>query len=78
MGGAGRIDRVENFLTLCNGCHEEYHRGTLLTPGMLLTAKMESDPDNFDVEVILELLGREGLPDRWIPCAIPGEARRRT
>lgn len=76
VGGSGRIDRMENFLTLCNDCHTEYHRGKLLTPGMLLTAKMQQDPDNFDIDVILKLLGRKGLPYRWIPCAIPEEARR--
>lgn len=71
VGAAGRKDVVPNLLTLCRGCHDEYHRGQRLTPGMLLTAKRESDPENYDESVICELLGRKCLPERWLPTELP-------
>ncbi len=74
-GGAGRKDVVENLLTLCRGCHDEYHRGTSLTPGMLLTAKRESDPEHYSEAVILQLLGRKSLPERWQPQPLPAWAQ---
>jgi 5-methylcytosine-specific restriction endonuclease McrA len=71
VGGAGRKDVVPNLLTLCRDCHSEYHCGKRLTPGMLLTAKRESDPENFDESVICKLLGRVALPERWEPTPLP-------
>lgn len=65
VGGSGRADVRANLITLCRWCHAEYHRGQLLAPGHLLSAKFSSDPDNYDESVILKLLGREALPDRW-------------
>lgn len=69
--GPGRKDVRGNFLTLCRKCHDEYHRGKNLTPGMLLTAKREQDPEGYDKSVICELLGRKQLPDRWVPVPLP-------
>lgn len=71
VGGSGRKDVLENLLTLCQECHDEYHRGFKLTPGMMLTAKRESDGENYDEAVILELLGRKAFSDRWTPVPFP-------
>lgn len=71
VGGSGRADLYQNLLTLCRSCHDEYHRGGRLTPGMLLTAKLESNPEGYDESVILKLLGRKELPERWQPVPIP-------
>lgn len=65
VGAAGRNDVVPNLLTLCRECHAEYHRRQRLTPGMLLAAKRESDPEHYDESVICKLLGRVSLPERW-------------
>lgn len=71
VGGSGRKDVEANFLTTCMECHNEYHRGDTLTPGMMLTAKMQQDPEGYDESVILKLLGRNSLPERWQPQPIP-------
>lgn len=70
-GGSGRKDRVENLVTLCKACHHRYHTGHGLTPGMILWAKRESDPEHYDESVILKLLGRKSLPERWELVPIP-------
>lgn len=62
---------MENLLTLCRSCHDEFHRGERLTPGMLLTAKLEQDPEHYDPAVICKLLGRAELPERWEPTPLP-------
>ena len=71
VGAAGRKDCLENLLTLCRFCHDKYHRGHELTPGMLLWAKQQSDPAHYDERVICELLGRKALPENWIPIPPP-------
>lgn len=72
VGASGRKEVRANFLTLCSQCHlERYHVGFDLTPGMILSAKMQQDPEGFDVEVILKLLGRNALPERWLPVPLP-------
>lgn len=71
VGGSGRLDARANLLTLCRSCHEHYHSGFCLTPGHLLTAKRESDPEGYDESLILKLLGRQALPERWLPAPIP-------
>lgn len=71
VGGSGRKDVRANLFTICEEHHDLYHRGFGLTPGMILSAKMEQDPDGYDEAVILNLLGRQSLPERWLPVPIP-------
>lgn len=71
VGGPGRKDVRANFVTLCAEHHDLYHVGFVLTPGMVLAAKFESDPEGYDESVICELLGRKQLPERWLPVPLP-------
>jgi len=63
------------YLRLCQRCHEVLHNGKLvgnfpdLTKGMMLTAKQESDPDNYDIQHLCEISNRKGLA--YEPQPIP-------
>lgn len=74
VGGSGRKDVRANFCTLCAVCHDYYHSEFKLSPGMVLTAKLESDPCGYDESVICQLLGRQCLPERWTPTPLPAWA----
>lgn len=55
------------YLRLCDRCHDVLHDGRIagnfpnLTKGMMLTAKQESDPDNYDVAHLAKISCRVGL-----------------
>lgn len=77
VGGANRAKghKVFNYLKLCDRCHQVYHSGKVaanvppLTMGHLLTAKKESDEENFDLEKLAKLKNRKAL--HWDPEPIP-------
>lgn len=87
VGAAGRKDIRANFLTLCRQCHSHYHTGgecdergkrlPNLTPGMLMWAKRDTDPEHYCEKAIAKLLGRVGLPDNWLPQPIPAALKER-
>jgi cytochrome c2 len=78
VGGANRSKghKIFNYLKLCERCHQVYHSGKVVanTPplnlGHMLTAKKESDPDNYDPQALAELKNRKAL--HWEPEPIPG------
>jgi hypothetical protein len=63
------------YLSLCERCHGVYHSGKIyaLTPdlnmGILLTAKRESDPENYDPEWLAAVKNKKHLG--WEPEPIP-------
>lgn len=54
VGGAGRKHDVRNYLRLCNRCHGVLHSGKVysgqpdLNNRILLSVKLDADPDNYD------------------------------
>src|SRR5690348_7020367 len=59
----GRQNLLCNLLALCSGCHEDHHGQNRpgfpgLTFSHLLTAKLESDPANWEPEKLEEIYGR--------------------
>lgn len=81
VAGNGRRDNVRNLLMLSRESHDHYHFGgwlggdgkqrEALTPGHLMWCKRECDVENYDEAYIAELLGRQQLPDRWLPTQPP-------
>jgi hypothetical protein len=71
-----RRDVSENWLLLCHECHGSYHNHSILTPGMLLTAKHDSDVNHFSLAVICILKGWRNLPENWYPAPIPEAFQR--
>lgn len=80
-GGAARAKghHPKNYLRLCDRCHCVYHNGKVcglfpdLHIGILLTAKQECDPENYDPEFLAQLrnkkhLGKdpEPIPDYYL------------
>lgn len=75
QGGAGRQHDRRNLVSLCDRCHCILHSGQVcgrypdLNKGILLTAKQESDPDNFDPAYLASLRGKKHLG--YDPAPIP-------
>lgn len=75
QGGAGRKHDRRNLVTLCDRCHCVLHSGKVcgrypdLDKGILLAAKQECDPDNYDPEYLASLRGKRHLG--YGPKAIP-------
>jgi len=77
VGGPNRSKghKVFNYLKLCDRCHHVYHSGKVaanvppLTMGHLLTAKKESDEENYSPEKLAALKNRKAL--HWEPEPIP-------
>lgn len=75
LNGAKRIDCVHNFLLLCGKCHAGYHGQKIpmesggywpmLTPGMILALKHETEPETFAETLawLQEQLDNRGLLD---------------
>lgn len=67
VGGAGRKHDIRNYARLCTRCHEVLHSGTELTghvdlnKRILLTAKRDSDPENYDPEFLASLKMKKHL-----------------
>jgi hypothetical protein len=69
VGGANRSKghTERNYLRLCERCHGVYHSGKIhantpdLNLGILLAAKMECDPDNYDPEFLAWLKAKKHL-----------------
>lgn len=59
--GAGRKHDRRALLSLCSNCHAVFHGGSKITglndlnKGILLTAKLESDPDHYDPAYLASL-----------------------
>jgi hypothetical protein len=66
-GGSARKHDRRNLLSTCSRCHGVYHNGKIdgnfpdITKGMILAAKQESDPDNYDPEYLAWLRHRKHL-----------------
>jgi hypothetical protein len=66
QGAARKHDR-RNLLSLCERCHGVFHSGRVyglypdLNKGILLTAKQESDPENYDPEFLASLRHKRHL-----------------
>lgn len=77
VGGQNRSKghRVENYLKLCDRCHMAYHSGKIsanvpdLKMSHILAAKIETDEENYSLEVLAELKNRKAL--HWDPEPIP-------
>ena len=67
------------YLRLCDRCHDVLHDGRIagnfpdLTKGMMLTAKLESDPDNYDLTHLAAISNKvnllydpEPIPDYYL------------
>lgn len=67
VGGAGRKHDIRNYARLCSNCHTVLHSGSKVTglPDLnrciLLTAKQESDPENYDPEFLASLKMKKHL-----------------
>lgn len=69
VGGSNRhkAHHPKAFLVLCSRCHGVYHSGKIignfpdLNIGILLTAKQECDPDNFDPAFLAQLKNKKHL-----------------
>lgn len=69
------------LLRCCTRCHDHYHRcGELdargrrlakLTPGNMPWAKREADPEGWNLEEPLGLLGKKSLGQDWQPKPLP-------
>lgn len=76
-GGSARSKGHDprNYLLTCERCHGIHHSGKIyglspdLTVAMFLTAKLESDPDNFDPEYLAYLRNKKHLG--YDPAPIP-------
>ena len=69
VGGSNRhkAHTPRAYLSLCSRCHHVYHSGKIvaLTPditmGIILQAKQESDPDNYDPKFLASLKNKQHL-----------------
>ncbi len=65
VGGAGRKDIPENWISLCNRCHHAVHNKLMdygeIPRGAILTAKEEVD-GSVNVEKLASLRRRKALP----------------
>ena len=66
-GGSSRKHVVENYCRLCSSCHDLLHAGSVVGnyPALynrtVLWAKRESDPENYNPELLAELRNRKHL-----------------
>jgi hypothetical protein len=67
IGGAGRKHDIRNYLSLCERCHGILHSGKVYSGlpdvdrRILLTAKQESDPENYDPAFLASLKHKKHL-----------------
>lgn len=67
VGGAGRKHDIRQYVRLCDRCHGVLHSGKIfanvpdLTAAILLSTKLESDPENFDPEFLASLKHKKHL-----------------
>jgi HNH endonuclease len=67
VGGAGRKHDIRNYLSLCERCHGILHSGKVYSGlpdvdrRILLTAKQESDPENYDPAFLASLKHKKHL-----------------
>lgn len=67
VGGRAREHDKRNYVRICEQCHGMYHGGKVyanlpdITHGMILSAKKESDPENFDPEYLAWLRHKKHL-----------------
>lgn len=65
--GAGRKHVRQALLSLCSNCHAVFHSGSKVTglndlnKGILLTAKLESDPEYYDPVYLASLKRKKHL-----------------
>jgi HNH endonuclease len=84
IGGAGRKHDIRNYLSLCERCHGILHSGKVYSGlpdvdrRILLTAKQESDPDNYDPKFLASLKHKKhlGYDPEPIPEYYLGERQR--
>lgn len=75
MGGASRKHDIRNYLRLCSRCHGVLHSGRVnglypdLNNRILLGAKQECDPENYDPEYLAWLKRKKHLG--YDPEALP-------
>lgn len=65
--GAGRVHDRRCLVSLCSNCHTVLHSGSKVTglpdlnKGILLTAKLESDPEHYDPVYLASLKRKKHL-----------------
>jgi len=67
VGGAGRKHDRRNLVSICSNCHSVLHSGSRvtglpdLTPAILLSTKLESDPEHYDPVYLASLKRKKHL-----------------